>query len=248
MAGLSWKMKVTLVLIAASAVLAILHVLIFRDATTFFFYIALDIAFVPIQVLLVTVLIERLLSEREKQNVMRKLNMIIGAFFGEVGSRLIKTMGAACVDFTSLEEALSVSQNWRKNDYEEAAKFIAAYECRLDSEKTQLGELKSFLLAKRDFMLGFLQNPTLLEHDEFTDLLWAICHLTEELEARNSLDNLPSSDIRHIQNDMQRAFDLLVREWLAYMQHLRKHYPYMHSLSVRTNPFNPNADPVVLDG
>jgi len=36
-----------------------------------------------------------------------------------------------------------------------------------------------------------------------------------------------------------------VREWLAYVQHLKKNYPYMYSLSVRLNPFNPEASPVI---
>jgi len=96
-------------------------------------------------------------------------------------------------------------------------------------------------------VLGLLQNPNLLEHDEFTDLLWAVCHLTEELEAREILRDLPRYDLKHLEGDIQRAFSLLVREWLSYMQHLRRHYPYIYSLSVRTNPFNPTANPVVVE-
>jgi hypothetical protein len=38
-----------------------------------------------------------------------------------------------------------------------------------------------------------------------------------------------------------------VLEWLSYMHHLRKTYPYLFSLSMRTNPFNPDASPVVKD-
>jgi len=30
-------------------------------------------------------------------------------------------------------------------------------------------------------LLGLLGNPNLLEHDSFTDLLWAVFHLMEEL-------------------------------------------------------------------
>ena len=77
------------------------------------------------------------------------------------------------------------------------------------------------------------------------DLLWAVCHLSEELEARDDLSTLPSSDLKHIESDIQRAFGMLVREWLAYMRHLQIHYPYMYSLFVRINPFNPDASPLV---
>ncbi|MFZ2448176.1 MAG: hypothetical protein WAW37_17600 [Syntrophobacteraceae bacterium] len=245
MARPSWKIKIALVLLVSSAVLSALHVLIFRDAPTLFFYIVLDIVFVPIQVLLVTIIIEHLLSERERQSVLQKMNMVIGAFFGEAGNRLISQMGSTCVDFPKLEESLAVATHWRRSDFKTASEFIENYECRFGPEEEHLEELKAFLLKKRAFMLGLLQNSNLLEHDRFTDLLWAVCHLTEELEARQDLANLPASDLRHIEGDIQRAFGLLVREWLAYMLHLRKNYPYMYSLSVRMNPFNPDASPVV---
>jgi len=48
-----------------------------------------DVAFVPIEVLLVTLIIHRLLSEREKRTRLEKLNMVIGAFFSEMGTDVI---------------------------------------------------------------------------------------------------------------------------------------------------------------
>jgi hypothetical protein len=48
-----------------------------------------DIAFVPIQVLLVTLIISGLLNMREKRVRLEKLNMVIGTFFSEVGTRLV---------------------------------------------------------------------------------------------------------------------------------------------------------------
>jgi len=239
-------MKVALVLIGSSAALSLFHILLFADLHSLLFYLALDVVFVPIQVLLVTVLIERLLTEREKQIVLRKLNMVIGAFFGEMGYTLLRIMGATCTDFSTLGQALAVAQDWRKSHYEAASGFIQSYQYKFDPDNLQLEHLRECLLQKRDLVLGLLQNPNLLEHDRFTDLLLAVCHLTEELEARKSLKDLPRPDLKHLASDIQRVFSLLVREWLSYMQHLRRHYPYMYSLSVRTNPFNPVASPVVL--
>ena len=109
----------------------------------------------------------------------------------------------------------------------------------------QLQELRDFLLDRRMFILGLLQNPNLLEHDRFTDLLWAVSHLTEELEARKSIAALPATDVEHIKGDMARAYGILTREWLAYMEHLKTNYPYMYSLAVRMNPYKAGASPVV---
>jgi len=51
--------------------------------------------------------------------------------------------------------------------------------------------------------------------------------------------------IHHILGDIKRAYCLLVREWLAHMEHLKNDYPYLFSLAVRMNPFDPNASPQV---
>lgn len=57
--------------------------LFFRDPHHIFLYLIGDIAFVFIEVLLVTLIIHQLLSRREKQAMLKKLNMVIGAFFSE---------------------------------------------------------------------------------------------------------------------------------------------------------------------
>jgi hypothetical protein len=248
MVRVSWKMKVALILALSSGVLSLVHTLVFHDAGTLFFYLAEDLVFVPFQVLLVTIIIEQLLNEREKRAVLNKLNMVIGAFFSEVGGTLIRHMAKTCADFSELQKQLSITSKWSEIEYKTAMVFIENHQCRFDSEKFRLDRLRGILVAKRVFILGLLQNPNLLEHERFTDLLWAICHLTEELTARENLDTLPPADLEHLEGDIQRAFGLLTREWLNYMEHLRVNYPYMYSLALRTNPFNPKASAIVGPG
>jgi hypothetical protein len=90
-------------------------------------------------------------------------------------------------------------------------------------------------------MLGLLENPNLLEHDDFTELLWSVFHLIEELEYRTDLTKLPESDLDHLSVDIKRAYIHLLRQWLAYIQHLKNDYPYLFSLAARTNPLDPDA-------
>ncbi|MFC1498347.1 hypothetical protein ACFLS1_07760 [Verrucomicrobiota bacterium] len=66
-------------------------------------------------------------------------------------------------------------------------------------------------------------------------------HLMEELEARDSFKTLPEEDRKHLAGDIQRAYKHIVLVWVSYMQHLKSNYPYLFSLAVRTNPFNPKA-------
>lgn len=89
--------------------------------------------------------------------------------------------------------------------------------------------------------MSLLGNPNLLEHEAFTELLWAVFHLAEELGNRRDVSSLPQSDYDHLIGDIKRVYVLLGAEWLSYMRHLQENYPYLFSLAVRTNPFNPAA-------
>jgi hypothetical protein len=241
----SWKICIGLLLVGLSLLLGSLHLVVFGNPRDLLFYLALDIVFVPIQVLLVTLIIERLLNEREKQAMMKKLNMVIGAFMGEVGAELLRRVDSFCGEAPDLARSLAVEASWGREEYRRALTFAEQYQAQLTPEPGQLRDLGAFLLSRRPFVLSLLQNPNLLEHDRFTDLLWAICHLTEELEARRDFDSLPASDHQHLQGDIRRANTLLIREWLSYMQHLQEDYPYIYSLALRTNPFRLDASPIV---
>ena len=50
--------------------------------------------FLPISVLLVTIILNQLMAQRAKAAKLAKLNMVIGAFFSEVGGRSLKTLSA----------------------------------------------------------------------------------------------------------------------------------------------------------
>lgn len=97
------------------------------------------------------------------------------------------------------------------------------------------------MAGKRDFLLQLLANPTMLEHETFTDLLRAVLHLTEELLHREDFKKLPDSDSEHLEGDIKRAYGLLVKEWLECMKYLKNSYPYLFSLAMRTNPFDSEA-------
>jgi hypothetical protein len=125
--------------------------------------------------------------------------------------------------------------------------LLKEHSFRLDSREISLEELHTFLSQNKGFLLALLENPQLFEHDRFTDLLHAVFHLAEELNARERLIDLPSTDYHHLSGDLTRVYSQLVIEWLEYMHHLKKKYPYLFSLSMRTNPFDANASAIVRE-
>jgi hypothetical protein len=204
-----------------------------------------NFAFLPIYIIVVTLLFERVLKERERQSVMRKLNMVIGVFFSEFGNRLLKELSVNVVGSEDLKNRLRMSGSWKKQDFDAALEYLRQSNQKVSMDSDALTSLKQFMAGKRSFLLSLLENQNLLEHENFTDLLWATFHLVEELKARESFDRLPPSDKEHINGDIKRVFGHLIREWVLYMQHLKEHYPYLFSLAFRLNPMIDSPDPVV---
>jgi len=91
------------------------------------------------------------------------------------------------------------------------------------------------LANKRDFLVKLIENPVLLEHETFTELLMAIFHLVEEMNYRT--ETLSEDDIRHLTKDVKRAYDIIVLEWIQYLIYLKNDYPYLYSSAVAVNPF-----------
>jgi hypothetical protein len=160
---------------------------------------------------------------------------VIGVFFSEAGNQLIRIFALADPGFEEIRKGLIVTENWTHEDFLKVNAHLRGLKYGV----------KGFLLKQRDFLVRLLENPTLLEHESFTDLLRAVFHLAEELAYREDPSHSPGTDRAHIGGDINRAYYLLVHQWLDYMEHLKMNYPYLFSLAMRTNPFDRQASPVV---
>jgi hypothetical protein len=188
---------------------------------------------------------EMMLSRREKQARMKKLNMVIGVFFSEAGNRLIHLFALADPRFDEIQKSLNITEKWTREDFLRVSGEVKGGKHRVEISQIDLDGLKAFLMQERDFLVRLLENPVLLEHESFTDLLRAVFHLTEELAYRGDLSRSPETDRAHIAGDVNRAYHLLAGQWLEYMEYLKLNYPYLFSLAMRINPFEPEASPVV---
>ncbi len=217
------------------------HYLIFQDAHHIYIYLVGDLAFLPVEVLLVTLIVDQMLGMREKHAVMEKMNMVIGAFFSEMGLDLLKQFIAFGICPADIAAKLKFYGKVAGRRLQADGQRGQGFRLPPGPGPGRPGGAAAFLLEKREFFLRLLENPSLLEHDTFTDLLWATNHLSEELAFRQDLGELSEPDFRHIEGDIRRAFQLLIFEWLQYMKHLKNYYPYLFSLAVRTNPFDREA-------
>jgi hypothetical protein len=240
-----WLWTLTGGLLAASVVLYAVQIAIFRDSRDTLFYLLQDLAFLPLTVLIVGIVIERLIALREKRALVHKLNMVVGTFFSELGTPLLAELLPTMQAAAEIREQFHLKASWNKADFARANRFARDLECKVDLGQIDGTALREHLVEQRQFVLRLLENPNLMEHERFTDLLWAVHHLEEELEARTTLTELLPADEAHLEVDTRRAFNALLAEWVLYVQHLKTDYPYLFSLVVRTHPFQESPSPIV---
>ncbi|MBU4540742.1 MAG: hypothetical protein KJ774_05905 [Firmicutes bacterium] len=228
--------------IALSVILYFIHFLIFKDAHHIFIYLLGDIAFLPVDVLLVSIIFHKIISDKDKAERLKKVNMVVSVFFSEAG---VELMGFFCKEdahLKDLQAVLLIDPQWDSRDYKNAIRQIKKIDSSLNFQGPCLLNLSSFLTAKRELFLTLLENPILIEHETFSDLIMSLAHAEQELANRKDLNQLPEKDHAHLMVDIERVQKLLLLEWLIYMNHLRKSYPFLYSFSLRTNPFDPDAE------
>ena len=240
-----WQFELAILLILLSFVLYAIHFAVFEDKHHIFIYLLGDVAFIPLEVLVVSLVVHRALSARERRSKMQKLNMVIGTFFSELGTELLAYLSDFDPHADEIRNDLQMKADRATLDFGSMTTRLACYEHSVDITKIDLGTLRDMLSKRRDFLLRLLENPNMLEHESFTDLLWAVFHLAEELDYRPQMADLPMTDKEHIGNDIKRAYSAVSCQWISYMRHLEANYPYLFSLALRTNPFDKNASAIV---
>ena len=236
-----WEVNLGLLLTVISAAIYYLHFRLFHDAHHIFIYLIGDLGFVFLEVFLVTIIFHRLLAYREKQLLMKKMNMVIGVFFTEIGTRLLEQLSQADSKASQMKDLINLDFPKTKSRFYSLVKQVRSHQSEFTVDENLLISLKEILSAKQPFLVSLLQNPNVLEHAQFTNLLWAVFHLTEELSCRSRLKKLSANDSAHLLVDINRCYNLLAEEWLNYMRHLNNGYPYLFSLAMRMNPFDKNV-------
>jgi hypothetical protein len=233
-----WKIIAGIALITLTLFLMTIHFVIFKDSNYLFTYLLADLAFIPVEVLCMTFIIDRMLSSRERWQRMMKLNMVTGIFFSRAGIPLLARLAKADVSGDFLPVQISAGPAWDGKKFHEVQAPLSDWQGKIDPARVNLDALREFLVRNEDFFLRIVENPMVFEHESFTDLMLAVTHLNEDLKARGDLSLSSPSDIAHLITDIERVYSSLVPEWLKYMEYLWFHYPYLFGFAMRHNPFD----------
>ena len=224
-------------LVALSVALYCVHFLIFRDIRHITIFSLGDLAFVPIEVICVSLIFHRILNKNEKKERISKLYMVIEMFFSEIGTELLRAFSQCDEALHEIKDEVDITAEWKTGHFKNMERKLMAHEPKIEMNNREIEAIDMMLQECRPQMLDLLGNPTLHEHETFTELLMAVFHLTEELRMRYDFSELTQADRDHLIGDAKRAYLQLGLEWINYVDHVRVHYPYLYSLCIRINPY-----------
>jgi voltage-gated potassium channel len=186
-------------------------------------------------------LIERR-TEKQRSN---RVNMLVELFFGEVGNELLRIFSKSDTGFDTIREELIFNTSDPDASLAQFRKTLRSHSYSISPEHLNLRELKDLLEDRADLLIKLLENPNLIENEIITELLRATFHLRQELKSRVDLSVLPKADLEHLANDARRVYLNAASQWINHMFYLKKNYPYLFSLSLRTNPFSESSSSIV---
>ncbi|UPA29265.1 hypothetical protein L0P85_11690 [Terrisporobacter glycolicus] len=214
---------VSLVLVGLSAIMFLIHYLVFGQAVNTAYYSLMNLCFIPVNSLVVTLILERLIDYKAKQERMEKLSMLIGLFFTEVGYKLMRLIIKA--DKGGKNSITSF------NNLDEVKNQVEKHNYTIDMKDIDLDEIKDVLLENSNLLVNLISNENITEHEIFTDLLMSVIHLRDEIIFyKNDKNN--QLDISHLEKDILRVYKNIAMQWVDYLKYLNKSYPFYTTMQL----------------
>jgi len=223
-------------LFALSAVIYWIQFEMFHDPDTTEFYMLQDWAFLPVQIAIVTIVVGMIVSDREKKERMSRTRTLASAFFRDFGTDMIALMIGHAERSECLESLAAIDQNWTEKDFIRASEALKTADIKTNCTAEGFLEMKEPLLASKADLQAIASNPALLEHEDFTDMLWAIFHMIDELTLRGEMSDQTDADIAHLNVDLERALRGLLMNWVCHIEHIKSEYPYLYVIEAKKNP------------
>jgi hypothetical protein len=232
------KLKLPILLVITSVILYYLHFKIFDDFHHIALYFLEDLAFIPIEVIFVSLIIHKAIEDQEKEKIREKTNVLVSVFFSEAGNSLLKALISSDDEIHNLKTIIEDNVHFSPKELKLMKGGLSKHAYKLNLDANDLCDIKVIMASHKNFILTLIQNPHLIEHNGLTDLILAMLHLIEELGARENLKSISTKDIEHLTGDVERVYSRLANEWLSYMGYQKKEYPFLFSFSSRSNPFS----------
>lgn len=117
MKTISWEIRLGISLVILSSLIYTLKYFILGDPVNTYMYIFNAAGFLPLNVLFVTIVINKLLSIRAQRERLEKVNMVIGMFYSEIGTEMLACLSHNDPGVSKIKDHLLVSDRWSEKDF-----------------------------------------------------------------------------------------------------------------------------------
>lgn len=219
---------ISIALILISLSLFSLHIMIFKNTLNTLNDTLINIAFIPIDILVVTIIFDNIVDYKNYKDRNNKLNMLVGLFYNEIGFQLMhyiiqgdKNAINLITDFSNINELENLLRNHN-------------YVVNIDN--IDIKSIKNLLYNNNSLLINLISNENIILYDDFTDLLMDVTHIRDEIIFIEKY-GFPELGQDHIEEDLDRLYNIITLEWIKYIRYLEKTYPFLYHNAVRLNPF-----------
>jgi len=117
------KIRLAIILVLLSTILYLIHYTIFKDSHHIIIYLIGDIAFLPLEIFFVSLIFDKIIEDKEKKKVYKKLSMVIGAFFSEVGTHLLDLISSSDENIENIRDKMIIGNDWTNKSFDNSYSF-----------------------------------------------------------------------------------------------------------------------------
>lgn len=229
--------QLILLLLCASALLYAIHYLIFRDLHHLAIFGLHELAFVPLEVILVTLGLDQLVEKTHREEARSKISIIETLYFNESGGTMLRYLTSFDPDAARLRELLQVTEDWHSSDFRQAIRQLKSYPFLLDLDRIDFFGLHYHLSQRHEYYRSMLENPALTQSEAFTEMIMKIYLLWEELDGRTNLYQLPEKDRNYLAELLHEIYRELTEYWLDNVYNHSIHNRFRLHRAIESNPF-----------
>ncbi len=229
--------QLILLLLCASALLYAIHYLIFRDLHHLAIFGLHELAFVPLEVILVTLGLDQLVEKTHREEARSKVSIIETLYFNESGGTMLRYLTSCDPDAARLRELLQVTEDWHSSDFRQAIRQLKSYPFLLDLDRIDFFGLHYHLSQRHEYYRSMLENPALTQSEAFTEMIMKIYLLWEELDGRTNLYQLPEKDRNYLAELLHEIYRELTEYWLDNVYNHSIHNRFRLHRAIESNPF-----------
>ncbi len=219
--------RTIVLLLAVSIFIYMFQILVFHDPTTTEFYLLQDLAFMPITIIVATIVVGEVVNEKEKRERKENTKMVTSTFYTQIGGEM---MGVLVNQLENKEEVVDILQReiHSESDVEDMQQKIRNCSLHMQFDEAVSDRISRMLAENRMALLVLSSNPMILEQRSFTNLLWGLFHLEDEFRLRGSYAEMTQEDRLHLAADFEKVLRLLLLNSVPNAKYLQDMFPSLY--------------------